>query len=40
MGDVFTAEVIETCLDYKRAHEIDEIRMRPHPYEFILYYDV
>jgi glutamine synthetase len=40
MGDVFTAEVIETCLDYKRAHEVDEIRMRPHPYESILYYDV
>jgi glutamine synthetase len=39
-GDVFTTEVIETYLDYKRAHEIDEIRMRPHPYEFILYYDV
>ena len=40
MGDVFTAEVIETYLDYKRAHEVDEIRMRPHPYEFVLYYDV
>jgi hypothetical protein len=39
-GDVFTTEVIKTYLDYKRAHEIDEIRMRPHPYEFILYYDV
>ena len=39
-GDVFTADVIETYVDYKRSHEIDEIRMRPHPYEFVLYYDV
>jgi len=39
-GDVFTADVIETHLRYKRAHEVDEIRLRPHPYEFHLYYDV
>jgi glutamine synthetase len=39
-GDVFTTDVIETYLDYKRSHEINEIRMRPHPYEFVLYYDV
>lgn len=39
-GDVFTQDVIETYLAYKRSHEIDEIRLRPHPYEFILYYDV
>jgi glutamine synthetase len=39
-GDVFTGDVIETYIDYKRSHEVDEIRLRPHPYEFFLYYDV
>ena len=38
-GDVFTAEVISTWLDYKRANEVDAIRLRPHPYEFSLYFD-
>jgi glutamine synthetase len=32
--------VIDTYLSYKRSHEIDEIRLRPHPYEFFLYYDI
>ena len=27
-------------LSYKRRREIHEIRLRPHPYEFVLYYDV
>ena len=35
-----TADVIEAYLAYKRLHEVDELRMRPHPYEFVLYYDV
>ena len=39
-GGVFTTDVIETHLSYKRRREIDEIRLRPHPYEFVLYYDV
>jgi len=39
-GDVFTKDVIETYLSYKRSREIDEIRLRPHPYEFFLYYDI
>ena len=39
-GDVFTRDVVETYIAYKRAREIDEIRLRPHPYEFLLYYDV
>ena len=39
-GNVFTKDVIETYLSYKRLHEIDEIRLRPHPYEFFLYYDI
>ncbi len=39
-GDVFTKDVIETWLDYKRTKEVDPIRLRPHPYEFYLYYDI
>lgn len=39
-GNVFTQDVIETWLDYKRKSEVDQIRLRPHPYEFALYYDV
>ncbi|MBI4445219.1 MAG: type I glutamate--ammonia ligase [Acidobacteria bacterium] len=39
-GDVFTRDVIETWLDYKRSREVDAIRLRPHPYEFALYFDI
>ena len=39
-GDVFTKDVIETWIAYKREVEIDPMRLRPHPYEFHLYYDV
>ena len=39
-GDVFTRDVIEVYLNYKRSREVDEIRLRPHPYEFFLYYDI
>ncbi len=39
-GGVFTEDVIETWLDYKRTKELDQIRLRPHPHEFSLYYDV
>jgi glutamine synthetase len=39
-GDVFTKDVIKTWIDMKRSKEIDAIRVRPHPYEFFLYYDV
>ena len=38
-GDVFTPDVIETWLDYKRTNEVDELRLRPHPHEFSLYFD-
>ena len=38
-GDVFTPDLLETYISYKRANEIDAVRMRPHPYEFFLYYD-
>ena len=38
-GNVFTEDVIETWVDYKMEHEIEPLRLRPHPYEFFLYYD-
>jgi glutamine synthetase len=40
VGGVFTDDLIETWIDYKRATEIDAVRLRPHPYEFALYYDI
>jgi glutamine synthetase len=39
-GDVFTEDLIETFIAYKRLKEADEVRLRPHPYEFALYYDI
>ncbi len=39
-GNVFTPDLIETWLAYKREREIDPIRLRPHPHEFELYYDI
>lgn len=39
-GDVFTKDVIETWIDYKRKREVVEMAIRPHPYEFCLYYDI
>ncbi|MCX7913211.1 MAG: type I glutamate--ammonia ligase [Thermodesulfovibrionales bacterium] len=39
-GDVFTIDVIETWINYKRSREIDALRLRPHPYEFFLYFDI
>ncbi len=39
-GDVFTEELIETFIAYKRKNEADAVRLRPHPYEFALYYDI
>ncbi len=39
-GDVFTEDVIDTWLEYKRVHELDAIRLRPHPWEFYLYFDI
>ena len=38
-GNVFTDDVIETWLSYKRENEIDPVRLRPHPWEFHLYFD-
>jgi glutamine synthetase len=39
-GDVFTADVVETWINYKMKNEVDAMRLRPHPYEFCLYYDI
>jgi glutamine synthetase len=39
-GGVFTEDLIETWIDYKRTNEINPMRLRPHPHEFELYYDV
>jgi glutamine synthetase len=39
-GGVFTQDVIDTWLEYKRLHELDPIRLRPHPHEFHLYFDI
>jgi glutamine synthetase len=39
-GDVFTRDVVETWIAYKRKNEVDALRLRPHPYEFALYYDI
>lgn len=39
-GGVFTKGLIEDWISYKRVHEVDPVRLRPHPYEFHLYYDI
>ncbi|MGZ4615100.1 MAG: type I glutamate--ammonia ligase [Actinomycetes bacterium] len=39
-GGVFTPDLIETWIDWKRTNEIDPIRLRPHPHEFELYFDL
>lgn len=39
-GGVFTKDLIETYIAYKRENEIDAIRLRPHPYEFAMYYNI
>jgi glutamine synthetase len=39
-GDVFTSDVIEKWIEYKTEAELNPVRMRPHPYEFALYFDI
>ena len=39
-GDVFTHDLLKTWVEFKREHEVDPIRLRPHPHEFELYYDI
>jgi len=38
-GDVFNQDLIDTWIGYKRINEVDPVRIRPHPYEFQLYFD-
>ena len=38
-GDVFTEDLVQTWIEWKRTKELDPIRLRPHPHEFYLYYD-
>ena len=38
-GDVFTTDLIQTFIDFKRREEVDNLRQRPHPFEFELYHD-
>jgi len=39
-GDVFTQDVIDRWIEYKKENEVDPLRLRPHPLEFQMYYDV
>ncbi len=39
-GDVFTPDAIAMWIDYKRTSEVDPVRLRPHPHEFKLYFDI
>jgi glutamine synthetase len=39
-GDVITQDVIETWISYKYKNEVQALNLRPHPWEFALYYDI
>ena len=39
-GDVFTQDAIDMWIEYKTENEINDIKLRPHPHEFYLYYDI
>ena len=39
-GDVFTQDAIDMWIDYKTENEVNDIKLRPHPHEFYLYYDI
>jgi len=39
-GDVFTPDVIDTWIWYKTTNEVQAMQLRPHPYEFCMYYDI
>ncbi|MCX7830940.1 MAG: glutamine synthetase, partial [Acidobacteria bacterium] len=39
-GGVFTEDFLSAWITYKRHREVEEMAMRPHPYEFVLYYDI
>jgi glutamine synthetase len=39
-GGVFTEDLVEAWISYKRTNDVDPMRLRPHPHEFFMYYDV
>ncbi len=39
-GDVFTEDALQSWIEYKRENEVDPVRLRPHPHEFELYFDI
>ena len=39
-GEVFTKDVVDTWIDYKFKNEVQALQLRPHPYEFCMYYDI
>jgi glutamine synthetase len=39
-GDVFTQDALDMWIEYKKTKEADAVRLRPHPHEFFLYYDI
>jgi len=39
-GGVFSEDLVEAWISFKRANEVDQMRLRPHPHEFFMYYDV
>jgi glutamine synthetase len=39
-GGVFSEQLLETYISYKRLNEFDAVRLRPHPHEFVMYYGV
>ncbi|HEX6509368.1 MAG TPA: type I glutamate--ammonia ligase [Chloroflexota bacterium] len=39
-GDVFTEDLLQTWVEYKREAELEPVQLRPHPYEFFLYHDI
>ncbi len=38
-GDVFTEDIVQNWINYKRSNEVNALRLRPHPFEFMMYYD-
>jgi len=39
-GDVFTKDVIDMWIEYKTKNEVNDVKLRPHPHEFFLYFDI
>jgi glutamine synthetase len=39
-GGVFTEDLLETYIDWKRVNDVDVLRLRPHPIEYVMYYDI